>query len=266
MLCLVIPYFVSQRRAPKGIENGGSQKRSFVLGVLLLWVATDWPLGLLGASYLASAHMLQFLIYTMAAAPILLLGIPEWMARRLAGRMRLYRLMGWCTQPVVAGLLFNGMLIFSHSPWAVDNLRATQFGSFAMDFLWLIGGLLVWAPLVSPIPEHRMTSYPGRMAYLFLALGVIPAVPAGFLTFASFPLYAIYELAPRVHGLGATTDQQLAGLVMKLGGIPIVWGTIVVLMYRWSEVSRAESAEARLLNESAPPSGELYQSSTDPDQ
>ena len=57
-----------------------------------------------------------------------------------------------------------------------------------MDFVWLIGGLLVWAPIVSPITEHRMTSYPGRMAYLFLALGVVPAVPAGFLTFAGFPL------------------------------------------------------------------------------
>ncbi len=266
MLCLVIPYFVSQRRAPKGIENGRSHRRFFTLGVVLLWVATDWPLGLLGASYLASAHMLQFVIYTMAVAPILLLGIPEWMARRLAGRMRLYRLMGRCTQPVVAGLLFNGMLIFSHSPWAVDNLRANQFGSFAMDLLWLIGGFLVWAPLVSPIPEHRMTSYPGRMAYLFLALGVVPAVPGGFLTFASFPLYATYELAPRVHGLGATTDQQLAGLVMKLGGIPVVWGTILALMYRWSEVSRAESAELRQSNKPISPSGDLHQSSTDPDQ
>ena len=266
MLCLIVPYFVSQRRAPTGIANGKSQKRFFILGVLLLWLATDWPLGLLGASYLASAHMLQFLIYTMAVAPILLLGIPEWMARRLAGRMRLYRLIGRCTQPVVAGLLFNGMLIFSHSPWVVDNLRATQFGSFAMDFLWLIGGLLVWAPLVSPIPEHRMSSYPGRMAYLFLALGVVPAIPAGFLTFASFPLYAIYELAPRVHGLGATTDQQLAGLVMKLGGIPIVWGTIAVLMYRWSESSRGESAGVQPPKRSVSPSGDLHQSSADPDQ
>ena len=33
MLCLVIPYFVSQRRAPKGIQKGVSQKRFFVLGV-----------------------------------------------------------------------------------------------------------------------------------------------------------------------------------------------------------------------------------------
>jgi len=210
--------------------------------------------------------MLQFLMYTMAVAPLLLLGIPEWMARRLVGRLRLYRLMGRCANPVVAGVLFNAVLIVTHSPWAVDNFRVNQFGSFAMDFVWLIGALVVWAPIVSPIPEHRMTSYPGRMAYLFLALGVVPAVPAGFLTFAGFPLYATYELAPRVHGLGATTDQQLAGLVMKLGGIPVVWGTIVALMYRWSEVSRAESALERDKQNSISTPDRLGQSSTEPDQ
>jgi len=81
-----------------------------------------------------------------------------------------------------------------------------------------------------------MRSYPGKIVYLFLAMGVVPAIPAGFMTFASFPLYAIYELAPRVHNIGATTDQQLAGL-MKLGGIPIIWGSIVIIMMRWSEQS-----------------------------
>ncbi|HAF69025.1 MAG TPA: hypothetical protein DCX77_07890 [Acidimicrobiaceae bacterium] len=266
MFCLIIPYFLFQRRAPKGHTVGKSQNRFFIGAMFLLWLATDWPLGLLGASYLASAHMLQFLIYTMAVAPLLLLGVPEWMARRIAGRLRLYRFLGRCAKPVAAGVIFNGILIFSHSPWAVDTFRASQFGSFGMDLLWLVGGLLVWAPLLSPIPEHRMTSYPGRMAYLFLSLGVIPAVPGGFLTFATFPLYATYELAPRVHGLGATTDQQLAGLVMKLGGIPVVWGTIVALMYRWSELSRAEGAEARQLNNPGLPSENFHQSNTDPDQ
>lgn len=80
-----------------------------------------------------------------------------------------------------------------------------------------------------------MRSYPGKIVYLFLAMGVVPAIPAGFMTFASFPLYAIYELAPRVHNIGATTDQQMAGLIMKLGGIPIIWGSIVVIMMRWAE-------------------------------
>ena len=171
------------------------------------------------------------------------------MARRFVGRLRLYRLLGRCAKPVVAGLVFNAVLIATHSPWAVDNLRVNQFGSFVMDLIWLVGGLVVWAPIVSPIPEHRMTSYPGRMAYLFLALGVVPAVPGGFLTFAGFPLYATYELAPRVHGLGATTDQQLAGLVMKLGGVPVVWGTIAALMHKWTEATRkATEAERSVLS------------------
>ena len=266
MLCLLLPYLVFERKAPKVYDNRESKRRCFVFAVLLLWLATDWPLGLLGASYLASAHMVQFLIYTMAVAPLLLLGTPEWMARRLLGRLRLYRLAGRCARPVTAGLLFNAMLLATHSPWMVDNLRVNQLGSFVIDVLWLIGGLVVWIPIVSPIPEHKMTSYPGRMAYLFLALGVVPAVPGGFLTFASFPLYATYELAPRVHGLGATTDQQLAGLVMKLGGIPVVWGTIAVLMHRWSETNRAESAIARTRRPPVSGIDEECQSSNDADQ
>ena len=266
MLLLISSYLIFQRRAPRGDEGEKKKRKFFIISVLLLWIATDWPLGLLGASYLASAHMLQFLIYTMAVAPLFWLGIPEWMARRIAGRLRLYRLMGRVAQPVVGGVLFNFILIATHSPWAVDNFRTNQFGSFLMDFVWFIGGLLVWAPIISPITEHRMTSYPGRMAYLFLALGVVPAVPAGFLTFAGFPLYAIYELAPRVHGLSATTDQQLAGLVMKLGGIPVVWGTIVALMYQWTEATRAESAAARAKkNALSTPEG-FNQSKTEPDQ
>ena len=249
MLCLTVPYLVYLRKTPKVSPAHQKQRLLFLAGILFLWCATDWPLGLLGASYLASAHMMQFLIYTMAAAPLLLLGTPEWMARRFVGRLRLYRLLGRCAKPVVAGLVFNAVLIATHSPWAVDNLRVNQFGSFVMDLIWLVGGLVVWAPIVSPIPEHRMTSYPGRMAYLFLALGVVPAVPGGFLTFAGFPLYATYELAPRVHGLGATTDQQLAGLVMKLGGVPVVWGTIAALMHKWTEATRkATEAERSVLS------------------
>ena len=34
-----------------------------------LWLATDWPLGLLGSGYLLSVHTTLYLIYTMVAAP-----------------------------------------------------------------------------------------------------------------------------------------------------------------------------------------------------
>ena len=55
-----------------------------------LWLATDWPLGLLGSGYLLSIHTTLYLIYTMVAAPLMLIGIPDWMARNMLDRLR-----GW---------------------------------------------------------------------------------------------------------------------------------------------------------------------------
>lgn len=234
VLAIAVPYAFAQRQRGKYPERR-RHMIFFFAGVVAFWVATDWPLGLLGASYLAFAHMVQFVLYSMVAAPLLMLGTPEWLARQRLGRLRLYRLSCRLSRPVTAGLVFNAVLVSTHSPWAVDTLRPTQFGSFVMDGMWLLAGIIVWLPVLSPLPEQRMTSYPGRMSYMFLALGVIPAVPAGFLTFANLPLYSTYELAPRVHGIAAGVDQRLAGLVMKLGGIPVVWGTIVVLMTRWAK-------------------------------
>ena len=242
---LFVPYLVAQSRRSGPNPDRRRHTASYLAGVLAFWLATDWPLGLLGASYVAWAHMVQFLIYTLVAAPLMLLGIPEWMGRQIVGRLRIYRTTLRLARPVTAGVVFNLLLVATHSPWAVDNMRSNQFGSFAMDVVWLAMGLLVWLPIISPMPEQRMTSYPAKMVYLFLSLGVVPAIPAGFLTFATFPLYATYELAPRFHGLAAATDQQLAGLIMKLGGIPIVWGTIIVMMMRWADQERHATAEER---------------------
>jgi hypothetical protein len=34
--------------------------------------------------------------------------------------------------------------------------------------------------------------------------------------------------------LTAIEDQQLAGIIMKIATIPVVWTTIAVLWFRWS--------------------------------
>ena len=230
---LYVPYLVAMRRR-RGQNPGAVRKFAFfTAGVLAFWVATDWPIGLLGASYLAFVQMVQFMLYVMVVAPLLLLGIPEWMGRRMLSRLRLYRVVRWLARPLAAGLVYNGLLVASHAPWTVDLLRASQVGSVVMDVVWLFMGLLLWLPIISPLPEHTRASYPVKIAYLFLAAGVVPAVPAGFLTFAPFPLYAVYEQAPPI--ISRTVDQQAAGLVMKLSGVPIVWGTMLALMIKWSQ-------------------------------
>jgi putative membrane protein len=225
-------------------RHGGASTRQRALwwaGLLALWVATDWPLGALGAGYLASAHMLQYLLYTFVAAPLLVLSVPERLARQsLSGG--LVRPLAILSRPLLAGVLVNVVLVATHAPITVDALRTSQAGSFGMDLLWLAGGLILWLPICGPLPEQR-PSYIARGAYLFLAAGVIPMIPGGFLTFADFPLYRLYELAPRVGSISAITDQQLAGALMKVGNLPLVWPVIGAMFWRAAQQERqAESA------------------------
>ena len=226
--------------APRlAIQDATKRILSFVAGVALLWIASDWPVGLLGASYLASVHMLQYMIYTLGAAPLLLLGIPEWMARRILGKLRLYRTVKFLSRPLIAGVLFNVILIGTNAPVVVDSVRSSQFGSFALDMTWILSGLLLWLPICSTIPEISGRSYLVKIVYLFLAAGTLPMVPGGFLTFADYPLYRTYELAPRVANFGALEDQQLAGAFMKVGQHPDHLGGDPVMFLRWFKSERA---------------------------
>lgn len=212
----------------------------FVAGWALLWASTDWPLGSLGAGYLASAHMTQYLLYTMVAAPLLVLGLPENVLRLALSRLRAYRLVSLLARPLVAGIAFNVVLLATHAPPTVDNLRTNQAGSMVLDLIWLLSALLLWLPVCGPLDELK-PSYPARCVYLFLAAGLVPMVPGGFLTFAGTPLYAVYELAPRVGGLDALEDQQAAGVIMKVGNLPLLWPVLGGLFMRWAAQDRAES-------------------------
>lgn len=230
-----------RRRAPhERRPDDGRRAVAFAAGWVALWVASDWPLGTLGSGYLASAHMVQYLLYTMVAAPLIVVGWSEPMLRRALARTRTTRLVRLATRPVTAGVIFNVVLVATHAPVVVDALRVSQAGSFVLDGLWLASGVILWLPICGTLDEIR-PSYPSRALLLFLAAGVVPMVPGGFLTFAAHPLYAIYELAPRVGGFDATDDQQLAGVIMKLGGVPIIWPVIGVLFARWARQSQAPS-------------------------
>lgn len=238
MAALIVPWVLATRAHRRAVPDERPVRhhgRYFAGGMVVLWLATDWPLGLLGASYLASAHMLQYLMYVLGAAPLLLLGTPEWMARRLLSRLRAYGLASHLARPLTAGIVYNVVLVATHAPVATDLLRANEFGSFLMDAVWLLSGLILWLPILSPLPEHSDRGYGQKMIYLFLAATVVPVFPASFLTFSEFPLYETYELAPRVFdGLTAGDDQAMAGLVMKVGSIPVIWATLLAMMNRWA--------------------------------
>lgn len=222
--------FAVRRRGPE--EDRRRKTLWFGLGLAALWLASDWPIGPLGAGYLAWVHMTQFMIYTLVAAPLLLLGTPEWLARRILRALRLDTVAKVLCHPVVAGIIFNLVIIATHAPFTVDRLRTTQTGSFALDMIWLVAGFILWAPIIGPIPDLVVRSVPLRLTYLFLASSLFAMIPGGFITFADAPLYGIYADAPRV-GFTALDDQQMAGVIMKVGNIPLVWTVMTVVYIRW---------------------------------
>ncbi len=219
------------------------QRVWFWAGVFALWLASDWPVGALGAGYLASVHMAQYMLYTFVAAPLLLLAAPEWWIRQVLARLRTYRFVSWVSRPVHGIVITNAVLLATHAPWTVDTLRTTQIGSFTLDVVWLFGGFILWYPVLSPLAEHRIALPPLRGLYLFLG-SIASLVPAGFMTFASSPLYRSYEIAPRIW-LDPIDDQQLAGAVMKVGGLPIVWITILVIWARWATAQQRADTDER---------------------
>ncbi len=203
----------------------------FFAGLAALTVSASWPLDTIGDGYLFSMHMVQYLLMSLVAAPLLLAGIPGWLLRALTSPVR--PVVALLTRPVVALAIFNGVLVVSHWPVLNDLYVRIDAVHFGMHVLWVGTGLLFWVPILSPIPEYRRLPEPLQMAYLFLS-SVIPTVPASFLTWAESPIYAAYAEAPRLWGLSAIEDVQMAGLVMKLGGGLVLWSVITVIFFRWA--------------------------------
>lgn len=216
---------------------GGTGKRrargvAWIAGTLLLWAALDWPVGPLGASYLASVHVAQFLMVGLVAPALLLLGVPASSWRRLGERRRTVAVLRDLTHPLAATLIYNAGMTLTHWPAVVDGLRVSQLGSFALDAVWLACGLVFWWPLIAPVPAHRSFQPVFRMGYLFVN-GVLLTPPALMLLFSRSPLYAVYELAPPIRSSPVIWDQQLAGALMKLGSAVIMGVAIVFVVRGW---------------------------------
>lgn len=235
----------SEASAPPGASPLRGRPAWWIAAVLLLWISLDWPIGPLAASYLASVHMAQMLVLSLVVPPLLLLGVPPGAYRALRGRPRTHAALRALTHPVAALVFFNAVVVGTHVPSVLDALSATQAGMFAMDAAWLGAGLVFWWPVLSPVPQRPWFGWFLKAGYLFL--NTVPVtVPYGFLVFADLPLYATFELAPPFPGVDTITDQQVAGLTMKLGGGLVLWTAISVLFWRWWRVEgdRVEASGA----------------------
>lgn len=239
--------FALRRLGPSYVSVGDrpastGQKMCFLGGLALLLAGAEWPIHELSEHYLFSVHMVQHMMFSLMAPPLLILGTPDWLARLLLTKTSLMPVVKRLARPLPAMLIFNGYLVFSHWPSFVDFTLVHHPWHLAAHVALFSTSILMWWPVFGPLPEIPRISAPAQMLYLF-AQTIIPTVPASFLTFASTPFYKFYAHAPRVAaGIDALTDLRMAGIVMKLGGGLLLWTVIAVLFFRWS--SREERGDA----------------------
>lgn len=225
MLALGYGYF-------KLYRSGAPRKKipaAGVIGLALIWAAIDWPVGALGAGYLSSMHALKLLLIGFIAPLLLWLDVHDTFARRLRTMPRFAPAFDFLTHPLIAALFFNGILLATHLPVSVNALSASQLGEFAKNVAWLGGGLVFYWPFVT---ETRMRHRLAKIGYFFFGTLGHNAL-AMTLLLSKYPIYQVYELAPRVGELSARDDQALAGTLMLLGGSFFVFTVIGRMFVRW---------------------------------
>lgn len=238
---------------PHAVRDGepittARQRAFFWSAVVLIWLASDWPVHDIAERHLYSVHMVQHFVLTYVVPPLFLLATPTWLARLVitpgSGTETWLRRL---TRPVVAGVIFNALVVLTHWPELVNLSVEVGPVHYLIHLVMVASAFLMWTPVCGPIPEWRI-SLPGQMVYLFL-MSIVPTVPAAWLTLADNPVYDAYDHTHQLWGLTVVSDQQLAGLFMKLGGGIYLWIIIAALFFVWASRNQRADREGRRVSE-----------------
>lgn len=211
-----------------------AQVIAWSLGVFAVWLSSDWPVHDIAEQSMYSVHMVQHLLITLLAVPLLVLGTPAWLARYvLAPGSRRFRVVRSLSRFVPAVIVFNVMLVLTHIPAIVNASLDSGLLHFSIHAALFVTAFIVWMPVLSPLPEIPRLSWLLRMVYLFLQ-SIVPTVPASFLTLGDDPLYKHYVGLPHLWGVSTLEDQQIAGLIMKIGAGLFIWALITTIFFRWA--------------------------------
>ena len=218
------------------------QTATFTAGVLTIFVSLLSPIHELSDNYLFSAHMVQHVLLTLVAPPLLVLGTPDWLIRPLLRPDWVFRVARLLTNPIVAFWSFSILFAVWHIP-SLYNLSVTSHGVHVGEhILFIFAAVLMWWPITSRMPELPRLSDPMKMAYLFL-LSIPQIIIFAPLTFAREPLYDFYVNAPRIWNVTPVVDQQIGAIIMKMGGGLLFLTLMIIVFFRW--FAREEQRKGR---------------------
>jgi putative membrane protein len=248
LLLIAVPtivYTLALRRlAQRGRPVPTSWVIAFYAGMLSALIALAGPLDTWNDELL-TMHMAQHLVLIQVTAPLLLLGRPVQVILRalppqragLVTRLLLRpiwsrRVLEFVTRPLVATGLSILALVVWHFPALYEQAVLRQSVHDLQHVSFFGTALLFWWPIIDPVPRHHRVS--GLWASLMVFITAVASTVIGaILTLADEVLYEPYRYAAMPWGFTPLVDQQVAGLLMWIGGGTLYLVIILVLLARW---------------------------------
>jgi putative copper resistance protein D len=190
------------------------------------------------------------------AAPLLVLAAPitlllRWVSPTARRKWILpvleSRVVRFIAHPLVAWILFAGVMWFSHfSP--LFDAALDDFTLHRLEHALFLGtALLFWWPVIGADPSPHRMAYPARILYLALGMPLMSLL--GLVIFsARTVLYPHYEDLVRDWGPTPLEDQALAGGIMWAGGDAFFVLALVLTVAAWIRHEERENLreDARL--------------------
>jgi putative membrane protein len=214
----------------------------FASGLALIAGAFASPLAHLGEELLL-AHMAQHLVMGDLGALLVVLGLTGPLLQPLLAS----RWLGWLrhlAHPLVALPLWAADLYVWHAPGLYQLALAHQ-PVHALQHACFIGfGVLMWMPLVGPLPQPRWFGIPVKLGYL---IGVRFAGTAlgNVLMWSNTVFYPDYAAGEAHWNLSPLTDQSIAGVIMTVEGGFVTLGLLAWLFLLWA---KQDTERQRLLD------------------
>lgn len=224
----------------------------FIAGLLWIAVGVLSPLEYYGNQVLW-IDFLGFLVITMIAPPLILLGAPLTLAFRVSGpvgRARLRRLYrsrfsAVVTFPVFSWLLFAVATYLwqfsSLTDWAAQNAYLRDFQQVSL----IAVALIFWIPALCTDPVRWRMAYPLRGLYVFVEMTHKALFGAMFLALNQ-PIHHYFRDNVPAWGPSPMLDQRMAILVLWIGGNIIFLGVLVGIITRWVQYEARNSARIDL--------------------
>jgi putative membrane protein len=237
----VVTYVAYRRRAETLARHGRPiaawREWAFIAGILVCLAAVSPPVDS-WSHKLFAAHMAQHLLLGDLGALLLVLGLPGPMLQPVLAIKAIDRLR-FLAGPIPAITLWAVNFYVWHIPFmyqaAYDNdlVHALQHTTF------LVFGALMWMPLFGPLPKPAWFNNLAKLGYI-IAVRLLGTLLGNVFAWSGTVFYGFYKAGEAHAGVGALTDQSVAGAVMM-----IEESILTIFLFGWLFLRAAAEGEEK---------------------